>query len=176
MKADVPIPIPAFLPAFTPRDSKTNNPQNRYSDSQVYQELSSNIDSRIMSYTKEPFPDNPADLSNPTTFRNSKVIRQWVDDLFDRNGYRDRVEFNTTVELAEKVGEEWVLTLRKAIPGGDNNYWWQETFDALVVASGHYSVPNFPLLPGIIKFDKHFPGTVQHSKQFRTPEDYRGKV
>jgi len=86
------------------------------------------------------------------------------------------VELNTTVELAEKVGDEWVLTLRKATPEGEKNYWWQETFDAIVVASGHYSVPNFPFIEGIIEFERNWLGSVEHSKLFRGPEKYRGKV
>lgn len=176
MKADRRVEIPRKLPAFTQRTPEVNNPQKRYSDSQVYPELHSNIDSRIMSFTQEPFPDNPPDLSNPTPFRKASVIRGWVDGLFDRKGYRDHVEFNTTVELAEKVGEDWVLTLRKATPEGEKNYWWQEIFDAVIVASGHYSVPNFPLIPGIFQFDANFPGAVQHSKLFRSPKDYQGKV
>lgn len=176
LKADRLVDIPTNLPAFTPRTSEINDLENRWSSSQVYEELNSNIDSRIMSYTQEPFPENPPTLADPTPFRKASVIREWVDGLFDRNGYRDHVEFNTTVELAEKVGKEWVLTLRKSIPGGEKNYWWQETFDAIVVASGHYSVPNFPFIPGILEFEANFPGSIQHSKLFRGPKAYEGKV
>lgn len=108
-------------------------------------------------------------------FYDSEVICEWVESLLDRKGYRLRTEYNTTVELAEKNDSGWVLTLRKALPG-DYNYWWQETFDALVVASGHYSIPRFTPVPGLAEFDEHHPGVVEHSKTYRGPERYRGKV
>ena len=38
-----------------------------------------------------------------------------------------------------------------------------ETFDYVIVASGHYSVPNVPTFPGIEKF----PGRVMHAHDFR---------
>ena len=38
-----------------------------------------------------------------------------------------------------------------------------ERFDYVVVASGHYSVPNVPSFPGIDRF----PGRVLHSHDFR---------
>jgi cation diffusion facilitator CzcD-associated flavoprotein CzcO len=144
--------------------------------------LKSNIDARTMSYTQEPFPLKlvgeleSASVDKNTPFRKSEVIREWVDGLVSRNNYRDLVEFNTTVEKAEKIGSEWVLTLRKSLPGGSHNYWWQESFDALIVASGHYSIPNIPNVPGLVELEEHHPGTVEHSKGYRGPENYRNKV
>ena len=38
-------------------------------------------------------------------------------------------------------------------------------FDYVVVASGHYSVPNVPTFPGVEKF----PGRVLHAHDFRFP-------
>lgn len=102
-----------------------------------------------MSYTQEPFPHtlagNPDSLvvDRNAPYRHNGIIREWIDNLFSRNNYRDLVEFNTTVEQAEKVGDEWILTLRKTLPGKLHNYWWQETFDAIVVASGRDGMLSF---------------------------------
>ena len=177
-KADRPIPVPPVLPAFTRQTREVNGKEYRYTYTPVYPGMISNIDERIMSYTQEPFPVvNSGGVVDPhLPFRNSEVIREWVESLLDRKGYRQLVEYNTTVELAEKHGDEWILTLRKALPGGVHNYWWQETFDALVVASGHYSVPRFSDVPGLLEFDANNPGAVEHSKIYRGPERYRGKT
>ena len=86
------------------------------------------------------------------------------------------VEFNTTVEEAEKTGNEWHLTLRKSLPGATKDMWWRETFDAVVVASGHYSIPHIPTIPGMVEYDKKYPGRIQHSKHYQTPEQYRNQV
>ncbi|EKG12696.1 Flavin-containing monooxygenase FMO [Macrophomina phaseolina MS6] len=133
-----------------------------------------------MSYTQEPFPEiiseqSLARFGPKAPFRHREVIRDWVESLFVRAGHEKIVEFSTTVERAEKRGDEWVLTLRKEIPNKTRDLWWQETFDALVVASGHYYVPFVPSIPGLIEFDESFPGVISHSKHYRNPEDFRNK-
>lgn len=131
-----------------------------------------------MSYPSFPFPDTPSQALtekygiNPP-FREREVIREWVEDIFVRNGNEKLVELNTTVERAEKLDGRWVLTLRKEGPG--KNHWWQEKFDAIVVASGHYNIPWIPQIPGLVEYDARFPGRVFHSKHFRDPAKFRGK-
>jgi cation diffusion facilitator CzcD-associated flavoprotein CzcO len=147
----------------------------------MHDHLESNIDARVMSYTAEPFP-SPANPSFPSKnsasypFRHRSQIQDWISGLVNRNGYEKFVEYNTTVELAEKVGKEWVLTLRKSAPGEEQDFWWQEKFDALVVANGHYSIPFIPNVTGLLEAEKLFPGTVEHSKSYRGPGSYSGKV
>jgi len=58
------------------------------------------------------------------------------------------LELNTTVEDVLKVkhplnngSNQWKLTLRKYDALQDADVWWEETFDAVVLANGHYSVP-----------------------------------
>lgn len=132
-----------------------------------------------MSFSQEPIPDVRSEWSrgmhgSDTPFRHWTVIRDYLEGLVKRNGYEDLVSYNTTVERAEKVGEEWKVTLRKEGPGEDE--WWAEWFDAVIVASGHYSVPYIPRIEGLEEFAKARPGSVIHSKHFRGRETYRGKV
>ena len=132
-----------------------------------------------MSYTQEPFPEKLsertlAEYGSPAPFRHHTVIREWVEGIFLRGGHDKRLELNTTVERAEKINGEWVLTLRKEDSG--KNYWWRERFDALVVASGHYNVPWFPAIPGLAEYDERFPGRILHSKNFRNAPGFAGKV
>ncbi|KAF2815361.1 FAD/NAD(P)-binding domain-containing protein [Mytilinidion resinicola] len=179
--ADQPIPVPETFPALTTQEEKINGREYRYTYTPVYPGMISNIDGRIMAFSKEKFPKNQEPDANgvidpDAAFHKSEIIRGWVENLIDRNGYRQLVEYNTSVEKAEKVGKEWVLTLRKALPGGKHNYWWQETFDALVVASGHYSIPRFSEVKGLAEFSENHPGVVEHSKIYRGPERYRGKT
>lgn len=177
--ADLAVPIPEVLPAETTKSAQVNSHQLRFSDSALHDNLHSNIIPSIMSYTQEPFPDT---LSPRTVekygpgapFRHRETIREWVEGIFTRNGNDKLLELNTTVERAVKIDGEWALTLRKETPGKD--YWWEERFDALVVASGHYNVPWLPDIPGLVEYDARFPGRIVHSKHFRGPEQYRGKV
>ncbi|KAI0381815.1 FAD/NAD(P)-binding domain-containing protein [Hypomontagnella monticulosa] len=177
-KADVAVPPPPQLPAVTALSDEINGHQRRFADTALHENLHSNITPAIMSYTQEPFPGTLsartlAEHGPGAPFRHHAVIREWIEGIFARGGHEKLVELNTTVERAEKVGGEWVLTLRKE--AGGRNYWWRETFDALVVATGHYNVPWFPSIPGLVEYDRKFPGRIQHSKHFRTAARYKGK-
>lgn len=140
---------------------------------------------RTMAFSREPFPNNQSEASikkygADTPFKHNKVVREYIESLLNRNGYQDLVEYNTTVERVEKVmcekenSSEWKVTLRRR--GYDNDYWWVEYFDAVVVASGHFWVPWIPHIEGLADFVKKHPDRVEHSKSFRRPEKYQGKV
>lgn len=132
-----------------------------------------------MQFSQEPIPNEKSELSvsrhgPDTPFRKWEVIRQYITGLVERRGYNDLISYNTTVELVEKIGAEWKVTLRKE--GQQSNYWWVEWFDAVVVASGHYSVPYIPFIPGLEEFEKARPGSVLHSKHFRGRHAFKNKA
>ena len=47
-----------------------------------------------------------------------------------------------------------------------------QKFDYLIVASGHFSVPNVPSFPGI----DQFPGRIMHSHDFRNAKQFKGQT
>lgn len=132
-----------------------------------------------MEFSQEPIPVKQTSRSiqrhGPSTpFRHHTVVQEYIEGLLDRNGYKDFVECGVTVEKVEKVDGTWKLTLRKA--GAERDYWWVEEFDAVVVASGHYTVPHVPYIEGLEEFARAYPGSVEHSKGYRGGEKYRQKV
>ena len=172
--ADKPLPVPPVLPAQTPPA-----PQPRYAESSIYPYMETNVDYRAMQFSQEDIPADKTALSvslhgADTPFRHYSVLQRYVRDLVDRNGYPDLVEYYTTVELVEKVGDKWKLTLRR---GGERlDYWWVEWFNAVVVASGHYWVPYVPHIDGLEELERSRPGSVVHSKHFRGRDALKGKV
>ncbi|KAI1066159.1 hypothetical protein LB506_008483 [Fusarium annulatum] len=177
-EADKEVTVPEDLPAVTAISEAVNSHQHRLSDTPIHENLHSNIAPDIMSYTQEPFPkklsQKTIDEYGPDSlFRHHSVVREWIEGIFSRSGHDKLLELETTVERVEKQNGEWVLTLRKVLKG--RNYWWIETFDSVIVASGHYNVPWFPEVEGLLEFDRRFPGTIQHSKHFREGSKYRGK-
>ncbi|PYH94701.1 putative dimethylaniline monooxygenase, partial [Aspergillus ellipticus CBS 707.79] len=174
------IPIPSTFPCETPLTKETNSPEHRFSDTGSHAQLHSNLPPEIMCFTQEPIPavlseHTLAQYGPASPFRSREVMQDWVSSIFTRNKYDHLLELGTTVELAERQPEGWVLTLRKIAPGGGKNYWWEERFDAIVVATGHYYLPYIPDIPGLVEYEEKFPGTVKHSKHYRTVEDYRNK-
>ena len=84
---------------------------------------------------------------------------------------------------------KWTLTLRKLVPLSavsqhSNNIpklraeYWNEEFDAVVVATSALEAPWVPS-PDITSLDecaKVFPERIYHSREYRKPEKYTGKV
>lgn len=176
--ADPPLcPIPSRFPARTPRA-----PQPRFAESSIYPYLETNVDDLAMCFTGGGAEDIPRERSAwsvethgpDTPFRHWTVMRRYVAGLFARGGYDKLVSYGTSVERAAKEGDEWVLTLRRE--EGESDLWWQETFDGLVVASGHFNVPWIPSIEGLDEFERSKPGSVLHSKMFRGREHFRDKV
>lgn len=72
-----------------------------------------------------------------------------------------QVTFNDTTNDFSVVIKN--LPENKVLPG--------ERFDFVVVAIGHFSVPNMPFFPGL----DQFPGRVIHSHDFRNASHFKGK-
>lgn len=145
----------------------------------MYPYLETNIDSVPMSFSQESIPTQRSALSisrhgEDTPFRHHSIVQKYIASLINRNEYEKLVSYNTTVEKAEKIGKEWRLVLRKDGKGDDA--WWEEWFDAVVVASGHYNVPYIPKIDGLKEFEQKYPGAIKHSKMFRGRDLYRDKV
>lgn len=182
-KAVIASQIPPTFPCEIPRDEKANSHQARYWDSGAHEHLHSNLPPGVMCFSQEPIQEivserSLAQYGPESPFRHRELIREWIEAVFIRGKTSDLIQFNTTVELAEydQKSEEWILTLRRGQPGKETDYWWQERFDALVAASGHFYLPYIPDIQGLLDFDDKFPGRIQHSKHYRDVEDYRDKV
>ncbi|KAH8680723.1 thiol-specific monooxygenase [Xylariales sp. PMI_506] len=180
-RADLPIDVPLSFPCETPKDRIINSHQLRYSDSAAHPHLHSNLPPEVMAFSQEPIPkvlsdETLARYGPDSPFRHREVMREWINAVLDRGDYDNLIEFGTTVERAEYTGNEWTLTLRTSLPGQEANSWRQETFDAVVVATGHYNVPYIPKIPGMVNYDKKYPGRIWHSKHYRTADPFVGKV
>ncbi|KAJ5388705.1 hypothetical protein N7509_011246 [Penicillium cosmopolitanum] len=168
--------IPSKLPHFAPPAL-----EDLTSRTAIYDTLDSNVGAKAMSFSHTPFPlVNSAQStrylghSNPT--RPFRVVAKYLEELF--KDYLHLASFNTTVVKAEKKSEKWVLTLRQSghlVNGELKDYWWEEQFDAVVVASGHYSVPQTPEILGLENAATKYPAHFEHSKEFRNPDDYVDK-
>lgn len=170
-------PIPSTIPSFTAPFSEDKTRRTG-----IYDTLDSNVGSDVMEFTHTPLPRINSALStkrfgpnNPT--RPFRTVAGYLEDLF--TPFLHLVTLNTTLEKLEKSDGQWTLTLRqseKEYRGQTSDYWWTEEFDAVIVASGHYTVPQIPTITGLTDFAKVYPSKLEHSKSFRNSNDYVGKV
>jgi cation diffusion facilitator CzcD-associated flavoprotein CzcO len=98
-----------------------------------------------MSLSGIPFPYGP--------FVPHHVPKQYIENFFTQFKLDQYLELNTTVEdvsrlppskeggSGRKGQDRWKLTLRRYDAVEHVDHWWQEEFDAVVFANGHYSVP-----------------------------------
>lgn len=80
-----------------------------------------------------------------------------------------------------KGAKRWTLTLKKMGPIPYSNgkvaaEWWKEEFDAVVIATGILQAPWVPDIPNLDKCAKVFPERIYHSREYRTPSKFKGKV
>jgi cation diffusion facilitator CzcD-associated flavoprotein CzcO len=128
-----------------------------------------------MSYTYLHFTDvdkTPLAEDHDPMFPSAARVLNYIQTLHNRHS--DYLVLNTTLERAVKQGNEWRLTLRRA--DKETDYWYEESFDALVVATGIYSVPRIPDIPGLRDYNRSFPGRALHSKYFRSVEGFKDRV
>ncbi len=76
------------------------------------------------------------------------VPRQYIENYFAIHKTDSFLVPNTTVEDVSKLPPSsnggwgrWNLTLRKRDTVQHVDVWWEEDFDAVIFANGHYSVP-----------------------------------
>jgi cation diffusion facilitator CzcD-associated flavoprotein CzcO len=99
-----------------------------------------NVPDIAMSFSDERFAYGP--------FAPHYIPRQYIENYFANHKTDSLLVLNTTVEDISKLppstqgaAERWNLTLRKFDPSRHIDLWWEETFDAVILANGHYSVP-----------------------------------
>ena len=93
-----------------------------------------------MSFSDSPFAYGP--------FAPHYIPRQYVENYFSIHKTDAFLQLSTTVEditklpsISDESFERWKLTLRKHDPVRNVDIWWEEEFDAVILANGHYSVP-----------------------------------
>ncbi|KAF2640573.1 dimethylaniline monooxygenase [Massarina eburnea CBS 473.64] len=167
-------------PAAFPK-SAAPEPENVTARTGLYSVLDSNVGSEAMAFTYKPFPpENSAAsihrLGRGNFTRPWETVAHYLEEIVEP--FTHLITLNTHVERVEKRSGKWVLTLRRTdhvFKGEKKDYWWQEEFDAVVVATGHYTVPNIPSIPGLEEVASKRPEVFEHSKAYRNANDYVNK-
>ncbi|KAL1858748.1 hypothetical protein Daus18300_009882 [Diaporthe australafricana] len=105
-------------------------------------------------------------------------IEAYVQRLSQETGAHEVTLFDTRVEEAVKNAAtgEWDVRTKTLVKSDDGTYSSQNkdwTFDAVVVAAGHYHVPLIPDVPGLAEWKRKYPDRVRHSKSYRYPHHYK---
>ncbi len=103
------------------------------------------------------------------SFPPREVLADYIRTRAEKTGMREYVRFNTEVR---RVG--WNPSTRNFFVAADNlvdGTSSLEEFDNVIVATGHFSVPNVPEFDGV----DQFPGRVLHAHDFRDAAEFAGQ-
>ncbi|KAF8856860.1 FAD/NAD(P)-binding domain-containing protein, partial [Acephala macrosclerotiorum] len=166
---DPPLVIPSSLPRII-----SPNQQERFAQTPIYDSLTTNVPDIAMCFSDQRFAHG--------IFVPHHIPRQYIENYFSSHNLDDLLVLNTTVEDVSLItsselgtGERWKLTLRKYDCYRHVDVWWEEEFDAVILANGHYSVPFIPEVKGLKAYSEKYPGRVQHSKYYRSPIQYKSQ-
>lgn len=105
----------------------------------------------------------PPDAETYHDIFESKYVTSYLETYVDEHVYksrslRDRIYFGIKVHSIEKLGNSWRVSGRRSEKEEE------ETFSGakLVIATGHTTIPNMPVLPG----QSVFQGDILHQKEF----------
>lgn len=141
-----------------------------------------------MAFTHTPLPfanstHSVRKFGKNNSTRPRRTVLSYLENLW--KPFLHLVSLNTHVENVERFEADgkWIVTLRRTGVGADGgsklplkDSWWQESFDAVIVASGHFSVPRLPQIEGLKGVSSRYPNKFEHSKSWRSAESYVDKA
>jgi trimethylamine monooxygenase len=97
------------------------------------------------------------------------VLYDYIAGRAKKHNVRQFIQFNSAVRWIDydQQTEKFTVTVESR----DDKTVRTEEFDHVIVATGHFSVPNMPSFEG---FDR-FPGRIMHSHDFRDASEFTGK-
>ena len=133
----------------------------------MYRYLWSNGPKECLEFADYPFEEHFG--RQIPLFPPRAVLEDYILGRAKKSAVRRHIQFNTAVRWVQYNDERgrFELTL-DALEGGTSRV---EEFDYVIVASGHFSIPNVPDYPGF----ESFPGRILHSHDFRDSNEFAGR-
>ncbi len=98
-----------------------------------------------------------------------EVLWDYIKGRVEKAGVRDWVRFRTPVRHVAYDADKGTFTVTAQDLAKDHIY--DEVFDYVIVASGHFSTPNVPQFEGF----RTFGGRIMHAHDFRDALEFQGK-
>ena len=132
----------------------------------MYEHLEANIPHIIMKHSDKPLEDNQLFPSRETILN---YLEEYAQDI------QDLVHFQTQVTDVRLLNDECQASWLVQSKDLRNSNLSSKTYDAVIVANGHYTVPHIPSITGMKAWNEAYPGIINHSKHYRRPSPYTNK-
>ncbi|MDT5018124.1 MAG: hypothetical protein QOD39_4284, partial [Mycobacterium sp.] len=103
------------------------------------------------------------EYENTLVFPSNHDILDYLNRYADAFGLRERIRFDTRVDLLTRDDNGWIV----------GHSGRTQRFDRVIVASGRFQSPTTPTVPGLDTFAGSAKAITSH--QYREPDPYRGK-
>jgi cation diffusion facilitator CzcD-associated flavoprotein CzcO len=135
----------------------------------MYDALRTNLPRELMAFGELPFAAAAPLAGDGRRYPGHREVLAYLELYAERYALLPLVQFDTRVRRATPVPDaggppRWEVETERA--GAVTT----RTFDALVVANGHYSQPRVPPVAGLAEF----PGRVVHTHDYRTAAPFAG--
>ncbi|KFA63214.1 hypothetical protein S40285_04910 [Stachybotrys chlorohalonatus IBT 40285] len=135
--------------------------------SPMYEKLHSNIPAKLMNFSDQKFVED--ERLFPERSATQRYLVRYAADIRHLVKFCQQVKRISPSNNGSKTA--WTLEAQSTLTGET----LVDTFDAVVIANGHYSVPYVPDIKNIADFHKAHPTIISHSKNYRTTEPFRDK-
>ena len=137
--------------------------------SPIYDRLESNIPRQLMGFSDLDWPRDCQLFPRHETVL--EYLEHYAWDILDLIELRTKV-----LDVTSTKDDKWLVTTQQQHSSkGHSTAPLESTFDAVVIANGHFSVPNVPKVTGIETWERNYPGSILHSKFYRQPDSYVDK-
>jgi cation diffusion facilitator CzcD-associated flavoprotein CzcO len=133
----------------------------------MYEQLNTNIPKDIMKFSDKEFEKDS--LLFPTRQDVQKYLLEYAEEV--RHLIRFSMQVESVKQEKEGAWDRWRVTSNSLITKARK----EEMYDAIVVASGHYTVAFIPDTKNIKEFDEAYPGVVSHAKTYRSSATFKNK-
>ncbi|XP_021722028.1 flavin-containing monooxygenase FMO GS-OX-like 3 isoform X4 [Chenopodium quinoa] len=146
------------------------DPTRKIIDSSLYASLRTNTPREAMGFRDFPFA--PTVDRDSRRFPGHHEVRRYLEDFASEFGLNELISFRTEVRhVGLETDGKWMV--KYASVGGDESTEVAQTYDAVVVCTGHFTEPQVAdNIPGL----DLWPGRQIHSHNYRIPEPYQDKV
>ncbi|GMM33480.1 N,N-dimethylaniline monooxygenase [Saccharomycopsis crataegensis] len=171
---DEPLTLGPSTHAINPKNSNTG----KYLwPTAAHKDLDTNIPYELMQYNTFKWTEKRRLF--PTRSEVLKYFQTYSEAI------EDYVEYNTSVVSVKQLDDlKWEVVVRPVSTEteGSLKQSFESGFedrvfiaDAVVIATGHYDIPRIPDFKGLKSWHQKYPGSIIHSKSFKSPEDYSAK-
>lgn len=144
---------------YDPRVGKDENGLMLHTS--MYRHLRTNLPKPTMELRGFPLPDYLP------SFPSWKNIYEYLQNYAKYFELEKHIRFLHNVLKVRRQGDVWIVKHEHVITGQQ----YEEEYDYVIVATGHFTKPNMPNFEG----EDRFKGTIIHSHDYREPDPFKGR-